>query len=100
MLYLAGSETFIGSAMQVAAEFNLKRDEVLREHCGTLARRVLCMHCNAVNDNVTRRLFECTGCKDVLIVRDHYSQRHAAFMGIKADAEMPGTLPPDEELDT
>lgn len=100
VLYLAGSETFIGSAMQVAARHDLKRDEILREHCGTLARRVVCIHCNAFKDDVTRRLFRCEACGEMLVVRDHYSSRLAAFMGVKADAEEPGTLPADEELDT
>lgn len=100
VLYLAGSETFIGCAMQEASKYDLKRDEVLREHCGTLARRVICMHCSAYNDNVTHRVFRCHSCNEMLIVRDHYSRTWAAFMGVKADAETPGILPPDEELDT
>lgn len=100
VLYLAGSETFIGRAMQVASEYDLKRDEILREHCGTLVRRVMCIHCNAFNENVTRRVFQCKSCGEMLIVRDHYSRTWAAFMGVKADAETPGTLPPDEELDS
>lgn len=100
VLYLAGSESFIGRAMQVASEFDLKSDEVLREHCGTFARRVICIHCNGMNENVTRRIFNCGHCSRPLIVRDHYSRRLGAFMGVKADAETPGILPPDEELDT
>lgn len=100
VLYLSGSETFIGCAMQVASAYDLQRDEVLREHCGTLARRVMCIHCNAFNDNITRRVFRCESCGEMLVVRDHYSRTWAAFMGVKADAETPGTLPPDEELDT
>lgn len=100
VLYLSGSETFIGCAMQVASAYDLKRDEVLREHCGTFARRVLCIHCNTFNDDITRRVFRCDSCGEMLVVRDHYSRTWAAFMGVKADAETPGTLPPDEELDT
>lgn len=45
-LYLAGSESFIGTAMQVANKFNLNNDEVLREHGGTFVRRVWCVHCD------------------------------------------------------
>ena len=100
VLYLAGSETFIGRAMQIATKFDLKRDEVLREHCGALARRIFCIHCNAYNENVTHRVFRCQACGESLIVRDHDSRRLAAFMGVKADAETPGMLPPDEELDS
>lgn len=99
-LYLAGSESFLGSAMQVATLFDLNRDEVLREHSGTLVRRVWCVHCDTYTENVTQRLYDCPGCGVTLVVRDHYSRRLAAFQAVKADAEVPGELPPAEELDT
>ena len=99
-LYLSGSETFIGTAMQAANAVDLNRDEVLREHSGTLVRRVWCVHCDTYIENVTQRLFVCPGCQLNLVVRDHYSRRLAAFQGIKADGEVPGQLPPAEELDT
>ena len=79
---------------------DLNRDEVLREHSGTLVRRVWCVHCDTYTENVTQRLFTCPGCQLNLVVRDHYSRRLAAFQGIKADGEVPGELPPAEELDT
>lgn len=99
-LYLAGSESFIGIAMQVANAMDLNRDEVLREHSGTLVRRVWCVHCDTYTENVTQRLFKCPGCGVDLIVRDHYSRRLAAFQAVKADGEVPGELPEAEELDT
>lgn len=99
-LYLAGSESFLGSAMQVATHFDLNRDEVLREHSGTLVRRVWCVHCDTYTENVTQRVYVCPGCGVTLVVRDHYSRRLAAFQAVKADAEVPGELPEAEELDT
>lgn len=99
-LYLAGSESFIGTAMQVAQSYDLDHDEVLREHAGSVTRRVWCAHCNTYTENVTHRVFECPGCHLNLIVRDHYSRRLAAFQGVKADGEVPGELPEAEELDT
>lgn len=99
-LYVAGSESFIGSVMQVASKFNMNSDEVLREHCGTYVRRVFCVHCDTMNENVTMRVSKCRGCGIDLVVRDHYSRRLAAFMGVKADAEVPGEMPPVERLDT
>jgi predicted RNA-binding Zn-ribbon protein involved in translation (DUF1610 family) len=99
-LYLAGSESFLGSAMQVATHFDLNRDEVLREHSGTLVRRVWCVHCDSYTENVTQRVYDCPGCGLTLVVRDHYSRRLAAFQAVKADAEVPGELPEAEELDT
>lgn len=99
-LYLSGSESFIGTAMQAANAVDLNRDEVLREHSGTLVRRVWCAHCDTYTENVTQRVFSCPGCQLDLVVRDHYSRRLAAFQGIKADGEVPGELPAAEELDT
>ena len=99
-LYLSGSESFIGTAMQAANAVDLNRDEVLREHSGTLVRRVWCAHCDTYTENVTHRVFTCPGCQLNLVVRDHYSRRLAAFQGIKADGEVPGEMPPAEELDT
>ena len=99
-LYLSGSESFIGTAMQAANAVDLNRDEVLREHSGTLVRRVWCAHCDTYIENVTQRVFVCPGCQLTLVVRDHYSRRLAAFQGIKADGEVPGELPAAEELDT
>lgn len=99
-LYLAGSEGFIGTAMQVASAYGLDRDEILREHAGSFVRRVWCAHCDAYTENVTTRVFRCPGCGLDLVVRDHYSSRLAAFQGVKADGEVPGELPEIEELDT
>lgn len=99
-LYLAGSESFIGTAMQAADAINLNKDEVLREHCGSFVRRVWCVHCSGYTENVTQRVFDCPHCERTLVVRDHYSRRLAAFQAVKADAEVPGELPEAEELDT
>lgn len=99
-LYISGSEGFIGTSMQVATSYGVSRDEVLREHAGSFVRRVWCAHCSHYSENVTRRIFQCPGCERNLIVRDHYSGRLAAFQGVKADGEVPGEMPENEELDT
>jgi hypothetical protein len=99
-LYLAGSEGFIGTSMQVATSYGMNTDEVLREHAGSFVRRVWCAHCSHYSENVSRRVFRCPGCERDLVVRDHYSRRLAAFQGVKADGEVPGEMPDDEELDT
>ncbi|AOE84509.1 dimethylamine monooxygenase subunit DmmA family protein [Pseudomonas sp. TCU-HL1] len=99
-LYLSGSESFIGTAMQVATRYDMNGDEVLREHAGSFVRRVWCVHCDSYTENVTQRVFQCPSCSRMLVVRDHYSRRLAAFQAVKADAEVPGELPAAEELDT
>jgi hypothetical protein len=93
-LYVAGPESFIGRALQIAAGFNLNHDEVRAEHLGTSARRVRCVHCRATTEEVVSNIVRCTGCSRWLMVRDHYSRRFAAYMGVMVDAESPGELPP------
>jgi hypothetical protein len=97
-LYVAGPESFIGLAMKIALEFNLNKDEIRAEECGTLARRVYCIHCRATTENVRTNIVRCVDCGRWLLVRDHYSRRLAAYMGVMADAEAPGELPPVKEL--
>jgi hypothetical protein len=97
-LYLAGSESFLGSAVRVALKYNLNRDEVQCEHCGSAARRVYCVHCKASNEGVKTNVAQCAGCGRHLLVRDHYSRRLAAYMGVMADAEAPGELPSIREV--
>jgi hypothetical protein len=97
-LYVAGPESFIGRAMQIALRFNLNKDEIRAEECGTLARRVRCVHCRATAENVRTNIVRCDGCHRWLLVRDHYSRRLAAYMGVMVDAEAPGELPPVREI--
>jgi dimethylamine monooxygenase subunit C len=97
-LYVAGPESFIGLAMKIALEFNLNKDEIRAEECGTLARRVYCVHCRATTDSVRTNIVACIGCSRWLLVRDHYSRRLAAYMGVMVDAEAPGELPPMSEV--
>ena len=97
-LYVAGPESFIGLVMKIALEFNLNKDEIRAEECGTLARRIYCIHCRAVTESVRTNIVRCIGCARWLLVRDHYSRRLAAYMGVMADAEAPGELPPLKEV--
>jgi hypothetical protein len=97
-LYVAGPESFIGLVMKIALEFNLNKDEIRAEECGTLARRVYCIHCRATTESVRTNIVRCIGCDRWLLVRDHYSRRLAAYMGVMADAEAPGELPPLKEV--
>ena len=96
-LYVAGPESFIGLVMKLALEFDLNKDEIRAEECGTLARRIYCIHCRATTEEVRANIVRCVGCARWLLVRDHYSRRLAAYMGVMADAEAPGELPPLKE---
>jgi hypothetical protein len=97
-LYVAGPESFIGLAMRIALEFNLNKDEIRAEQLGSLARRVHCIHCRVIAESVRTNIVRCSGCERRLLVRDHYSRRLAAYMGVMVDAEAPGELPPIKEV--
>jgi hypothetical protein len=97
-LYVAGPESFIGLAMKIALEFDLNKDEIRAEEVGTLARRVYCVHCRTTTEEVRTNIVRCSGCSRWLLVRDHYSRRLAAYMGVMVDAEAPGELPAIKEV--
>lgn len=97
-LYIAGTEGFIGQAMQIALDAGMDYSAIPTEHRGSLARRVQCVHCKGITENVTTSPFTCTHCGLSLFVRDHYSRRIGAFQGVIIDAEEPGNVPEPEEL--
>lgn len=97
-LYIAGTEGFIGQAMMVALDHGMDHASIVTEHRGSLARRVQCVHCKGITENVTRSPFACSHCGLPLLVRDHYSRRLGAFQGVNIDAEEPGSAPEPEEL--
>jgi hypothetical protein len=97
-LYVAGPESFIGLAMKIALQFNLNTDEIRAQECGSKARRVRCVHCRETTEDVRTNIVQCIGCRRWLLVRDHYSRRLAAYMGVMVDAEAPGQLPAVREV--
>lgn len=97
-IYAAGSETMIGLAVQLAQELGMDPATVITEHRGTLARRVQCVHCKGMTENVTTNIVTCAHCGLSLLVRDHYSKRHAAFQGVCVDAEVRGEVPEITEV--
>jgi hypothetical protein len=97
-LYAIGSETFLADVAAMGVAAGLGRSEMQLAHAGSLARRVYCVHCRTMNEGVTANVFECDGCGASLFVREHFSSRLAAFMGVQADAEAPGELPPIEPI--
>ena len=97
-IYIAGTEGFIGQAMQLALNHGVDHASLHCEHRGSAARRVQCVHCKGITDNVRTSPFACSHCGLPLLVRDHYSRRIGAFQGVNIDAEEPGTAPQPEEL--
>lgn len=96
-VYVAGTEGLIGQVQRDAVEAGLPHDALITEQRGSLARRVQCVHCKGITENVTTDPFVCSHCGLNLFVRDHYSRRLAAFQGVCIDAEDPGDVPPAME---
>jgi hypothetical protein len=97
-VYLAGTEGLIGQAMIIALAAGIDHGSIQKEHRGSEARRVQCVHCKGITDDVTTQPVACSHCGLVLLVRDHYSRRIGAFQGVCVDAEEPGTAPVPEEV--
>lgn len=97
-LYLSGTEGLIGQAMQAALEAGIDHTSIQTEHRGSLARRMQCVHCKGVTENVTTQPAICAHCGLLLLVRDHYSRRLAAFQGVCINAEDRSEIPPMEEV--
>ena len=97
-LYVAGTEGFIGSIVQLAADFGIANASIIKEFRGSQQRRVQCVHCKGFNDNVTISPFQCVHCDLHLFVRDHFSVRLNAFQGVCINAETPDIIPPSVEM--
>lgn len=91
--YLAGTEGLIGQAEREIMNTGFPFAAVQKEHRGSTLRRVQCVHCKGITENVATDPFRCSHCGLSLFVRDHYSRRIAAFQGVNIDAEDPGQVP-------
>jgi len=96
-VYLSGTEGLIGQAMLAALEAGIDHSSIQTEHRGSLARRVQCVHCKGVTEDVTTQPVTCSHCGLTLLVRDHYSRRLAAFQGVCINAEDQSEQVPVEE---
>jgi hypothetical protein len=91
--YLAGTESLIGQAEREIMNTGFPFASIQKEQRGSTLRRVQCVHCKGITENVATDPFKCSHCGLNLFVRDHYSRRIAAFQGVNIDAEDPGLVP-------
>lgn len=91
--YLAGTESLIGQAEREIMNTGFPFASIQKEQRGSTLRRVQCVHCKGITENVATDPFKCSHCGLNLFVRDHYSRRMAAFQGVNIDAEDPGLVP-------
>ncbi|WP_300073768.1 dimethylamine monooxygenase subunit DmmA family protein [uncultured Ruegeria sp.] len=92
-VYLTGTEGMMGQAMNEVMAVGLPHTAIQTEHRGSVARRMQCVHCKGITENVEVDPFVCAHCGLNLFVRDHYSRRLAAYQGVRVDAEDHGNVP-------
>ncbi len=97
-LYVSGTEPFLWRVAEAAGHVGFASGQIQLHHAGSLRRRVWCTHCHSITDDVTTHIADCAGCGRHLLVRDHFSRRLGAFMGVMVDAEAPGQVPAREEV--
>ncbi len=88
-IYVSGSESFIGEVAQLAGTYGISFHLLRTEHCGSDGKRVQCVHCKFIEQQPVADTVICSQCKVRLFVRDHYSHRLNAYMGVSVDAEVP-----------
>jgi len=99
-VYLTGTEGLMGQAQNEAMQAGIPHTSIQTEHRGSVARRMQCVHCKGITEDVMTDPFVCGHCGLNLFVRDHYSRRLAAYQGVCIDAEDPGNVPEPKELYT
>ena len=99
-VYLTGTEGLMGQAQNEAMQAGIPHTAIQTEHRGSVARRMQCVHCKGITEDVMTDPFVCAHCGLNLFVRDHYSRRLAAYQGVCIDAEDPGNVPEPKELYT
>jgi hypothetical protein len=88
-VYVSGTQGFIGEVAKLAAHYGVAFPSLRTEQCGSPAKRVQCVHCKSIEEQVLTSTVVCSRCRIKLFVRDHYSHRLNAFMGVSAEAEEP-----------
>ncbi len=97
-IYLTGTEGLMGQAQNEAMQAGYPFSAIQTEHRGSTARRMQCVHCKGITEDVEIDPFVCSHCGLNLFVRDHYSRRLAAYQGVCIDAEDPGNVPPSKGI--
>ncbi|WP_063497979.1 dimethylamine monooxygenase subunit DmmA family protein [Paraburkholderia phytofirmans] len=87
-LYVCGDEAFIWRIRRLAVEAGMLAEEISAELDAT-PRAVYCVHCSASHVYDALPEVECIGCGINLGVRQHFSQRVGAYLGVCADPDRP-----------
>ena len=87
-LYVCGDEAFIWRVRRLAGQAGMLAEEITSE-LDAAPRAVYCVHCSASHVYDALPEVECAGCGINLSVRQHFSQRVGAYLGVCADPDRP-----------
>ena len=96
--YVLGPERFLWDVERTLRAAGIEQDRILMHLAGSKARRVFCVHCQTINESVTTTVYRCEQCAIYLTVRDHFSRRMGAYMGVVVNAEEPDIIPEPEMI--
>ncbi|HEY0285418.1 MAG TPA: dimethylamine monooxygenase subunit DmmA family protein [Pseudomonas sp.] len=88
-VYLMGDEAFIWEMHAKAKKAGLLDDEIDMTLSAAGARRVYCVHCGLTQIGGPAAELQCAGCGIRLDVREHFSKRLGAYLGVCQNADQP-----------
>jgi hypothetical protein len=88
-LYIMGDEAFIWRIHGEARNAGLEDDEVDITRTIAGPRLVYCVHCGLTQVAGPELLLSCTGCAVGLEVREHFSKRLGAYLGVCTNPDQP-----------
>lgn len=97
-VYIAGSESFLWGVAERLSDAGMASEQIQMLSPTVVGRAVFCCHCYSITPAVTQSPAQCDGCQRLLAVTDHFSKKHAAYMGYQINAEDPNDIPEAEEL--
>ncbi|MNR39366.1 hypothetical protein D3C85_1575730 [compost metagenome] len=88
-LYIMGDEAFIWRIHGLARSAGLENDEIDISRSIGGARLVYCVHCGLTQAAGPEPVLTCIGCEVGLDVREHFSQRLGAYLGVCTNPDQP-----------
>ncbi|WP_431798419.1 dimethylamine monooxygenase subunit DmmA family protein (plasmid) [Cupriavidus metallidurans] len=88
-LYLSGAERQVWCLHNLALRLGIQPQEISVYRCESGTRPVYCVHCTTLQETTSKNEMTCCNCGVGLMVRDHFSRRLGAYMGVVADADNP-----------
>ncbi|MNN82432.1 hypothetical protein D3C81_1993680 [compost metagenome] len=88
-LYIMGDEAFVWRIHAQARAAGLEDDEIDITHATVGPRQVYCVHCGLTQACGPQPAMTCERCEVGLEVRQHFSQRLGAYLGVCSNPDQP-----------